>query len=162
MISVVLIKNSVWTLALFAFYKPNSLWNPLKKFHIPYVFLLFWSCQPVQVTNLIPVIYFQNFWKKNNLTDIRKYVCFFCSTKYSSNAFCFIFLPIPTSKCLNGAIINKLQHSYNNTVLHSLNPSPSVEQRLCSPVKINLSFLNSQIGNQKRPPYLNYLKWSET
>ena len=41
---------------------------------------------------------------------------------------CSILLPISISKCLNGALINKLQHSSNNTALHSLNPSPFSEQ----------------------------------
>lgn len=92
----------------------------------------------------------------------KKWYFFFCYTKYSSNTFCSIFLPISISKCLNGAIINKLQHSYNNTVLHSLNPSPFAEQWLCLPLKDNLSFQNSQTWNLKRPPCFNYLNWSQT
>ena len=82
---------------------------------------------------------------------------FCCYTKYSSNAFCSIFLKISISKCLNGAIINKLQHSYNYTELHSLNPSPHAERWLCLPLIDSLSFWNSQTWNLKRPPCFNYL-----
>lgn len=97
-------------------------------------------------------------WQKKRIL----FFFFCCYTKYSSNAFCSIFLPISISKCLSGAIINKLQHSYNNTVLNSLNPSPFAEQWLYLSLKDNLSFWKSQTWNLKRLPVSTTSTWSET
>lgn len=159
MILVVLIKNLVWTLALFAFYKPNSIWNPSKNF------TLHMCSSRSNLVNLYKwPTQFQLFISKSFGKSIiwQKRILFFCCyTKYSSNAFCSIFLPIPISKCLDGAIINKLQHSYNNTVLYSLNPSPFAEQWLGLPLKDNLSYWNSQHEIRKDLPVSTTSTWSE-
>lgn len=115
----------------------------------------------MQVTDKIPVIYFQIFGKKYNLT--KKNTIFFCHSVHpvQFKCFCFIFLPIPTSKCLNGAIINKRPHSYDTTALHSLDSSPPTEQWSYSPAKESLYLPNRQRWNYKWPPYFNYLNWSD-
>lgn len=73
---------------------------------------------------------FPNYWGKKKYNLTKKNTIFFCHSVHpvQFKCFCFIFLPIPTSKCLNGAIINKRQHSYDTTALHSLDSSPPTEQ----------------------------------
>lgn len=129
MTSVVPIKNLVWTLALFAFYKPNSIWNPSQTKTASMCsscYNLVHQCKwPTKFQLFISKFFGE---KKYNLT--KKIQFFFCHSVHpvQFKCFCFIFLPIPTSKCLNGAIINKRQHSYDTTALHSLDSSPPTEQ----------------------------------
>lgn len=92
----------------------------------------------------------------------KKDICVCYYTKSSSNAYCSIFLPISISKCLNGAIINKLQHSSNNTALHSLNPSPFSEQWWCLPLKGYLSSETVKQEIRKELPVSTTSTWSET
>lgn len=116
----------------------------------PHPCVLFVIILSISASDLLNSSYlFPNFWKKKyNLT--KKKYNLFCPSIHpvQFKCFCFIFfLPIPTSKCLNGAIINKCQHFYDNTVLHSLDSSPPAEQRSHSPAKEYLSFLNRQRWN---------------
>lgn len=162
MTSVVPIKNLVWTLAPFAFYKPNSIWNPSKTKTASMCSSCYNLVNQCKWPTKFQLFISKFLEKKYNLTK-KEYNTFFCHSVHpvQFKCFCFIFLPIPTSKCLNGAIINKRPHSYDTTALHSLNSSPPTEQCSHSPAKESLHLSNRQRWNYKWPSYFNYLNWSD-